>query len=466
MPTLNLGELAEMCGGKLVRGAPDRVVDSYAIDTRRIQRGGVFFALKGDRTDGHRFLDEALRNGAAAAVVESELAADEASPPALIRVENTERSLGQCGYAVRRKLTGVKWLAVTGSIGKTTTKEMLAAALSANQEVHRTPGNFNNHLGVPLTLLACPDKPDVAVLELAMSARGEIATLADMVDPDVGIVTNVRAAHLESLGSLDEIAAAKGELFAVMRDDATSVVNLDDSQIRVQAARHVGPRITFGRNTRADVRLEGVVNQFLPGAELTFRFDGKAYTVRLRIGGSHAALDALAALAAVIAAGGDLDSAIGEIEKVEPEAGRGRQHHLAHGMILIDDSYNSNPAALASVLDTLRVSEPTGRKILVVGDMLELGHLRGALHREAGKRAGAAGVHLLVAVGTESRATAEVARRSGVPEVHHHGNSSKAAEEICDLVKEGDLIVIKGSRSMHMERVVQALTGRFGKGGH
>jgi len=466
MPALNLAELAEMCGGTLVRGTPDRVVDSFAIDTRRIQRGGVFFALKGERTDGHRFLDEALRNGAAAAVVESELAADEASPAALIRVENTERSLSQCGYAVRRKLSNVKWLAVTGSIGKTTTKEMLAAALSANLEVHRTPGNFNNHLGVPLTLLACPDAPDVAVLELAMSARGEIAALADMVDPDVGIVTNVRAAHLESLGSLDEIAAAKGELFAVMRDDATTVVNLDDSQLRVQAARHIGPRITFGQNARADVRLEGLVNQFLPGAELTFRFDDKSYTVRLRIGGSHAALDALAALATVIAAGGDLESAIGEIEKVEPEAGRGRAHHLSHGMILIDDSYNSNPAALASVLDTLRVSEPAGRKILVAGDMLELGHLRGALHREAGKRAGAAGVRLLVAVGPESRATAEVARRSGVPEVHHHGNSSKAAEEICDLVKEGDLIVIKGSRSMHMERVVQALIGRFGKGGH
>jgi len=448
VPTLRLAELAEACGGTLLRGDPAATVDSYAIDTRRMQSGAAFFALRGNRTDGHAFLEEAAQRGAVVAVVERDVPAEEPAPAALIRVDDGSAALGRCGHWVRARLAELQWLAVTGSNGKTTTKELLAAGLSADRRVHRTPGNFNNQLGVPLTLLACPDDAQVAVLELAMSAHGEIAALTRMCDPDVGLVTNVRAAHLESLGSLDDIAAAKGELFAMLRDDA---------HVRVQATRHVGPRVTFGQAAEADVRLEDVRNRFVPGAEMTFRHGDRTYRLRLRIGGAHGAFDALAALAAVAAAGADLEAAIERMEQVEAGPGRGRVHFLSGGVVLVDDSYNSNPAALASVLDTLRLSEPEGRKVLVVGDMLELGPLRGAMHREAGKRAAAAGVHLLVAVGPESKATAEVARRSGVPETYHHTNSAQAAETVSELVRDGDLVVVKGSRGMHMERVVQAL---------
>ncbi len=458
MPEISLSELAQACGGDLVRGNPEQRVGTFVIDTRRLERGGAFFALQGERTDGHRFLGDASSRGAAVAVVQRLPEEGQPAPEGLIRVEDVLAALASCGAGVRRSLQGKKWIAMTGSNGKTTTKELLATALAAGARVHRTPGNFNNHLGVPLTLLACPDDAEVAVLELAMSGHGEIARLARMVDPDIGVLTNVRAAHLQAFDSLDDIAAAKGELFAVMRPDATAVINLDDSHVRVQAARHVGPRVTFGQNPAADLRVTEIQNRFYPGTVMVFAHANRSYRVKLRIGGAHSAFNALAAAATVVAAGGDLERSLERMEQVDAAPGRGRVHRLPGGMLLVDDTYNSSPAALASVLDTLRISQPSGRKVLVMGDMLELGRMEGALHREAGKRAAAAGVKLLFAVGQLSRAAAETARRAGVPEVHHHADSKKAAESIAEFLKEGDLIVVKGSRGMRMERVVHALT--------
>jgi UDP-N-acetylmuramoyl-tripeptide--D-alanyl-D-alanine ligase len=296
-----------------------------------------------------------------------------------------------------------------------------------------------------------------------MSAAGEIAMLAEMTDPDIGLITNVRAVHLKYFRSLDDIAAAKGELFAVMRNDSTAVVNLDDPHVRVQAARHTGPRVTFGRHQEADLRIEELVNRFIPGSALTIRYQGQPYRVELGLGGGHAAFDALAALAVVVACGDELEPAIERMAHVEPGPGRGKVHRLARDIVLIDDSYNSSPAALASVLETLRLSEPRGRKVLVMGDMLELGPVEGALHREAGKRAASTGVNLLVAVGPLSRQSAESARRGGVQEVHLYSDAKKAAASIGEYLRDGDMIVVKGSRGMRLERVVEALIEGFGQ---
>jgi UDP-N-acetylmuramoyl-tripeptide--D-alanyl-D-alanine ligase len=465
VPALKVAQLLEGTGGSLLRGDLAATVDSFVIDTRRLAPGGVFFALEGKRTDGHKFLGEAARLGAAAAVVEQEPAEGADAPPAVIRVENTQKALGRCGTWVRRSARDTRWIAVTGSNGKTTTKELAADGLSASYRVHRTPGNFNNHLGVPLTLLAMPDDAEVAVIEMATSGPGEIAELARMTDPDVGLVTNIRTVHMDLFQSIDDVAAAKGELFALMRDDCVAVINLDDINVRVQAARHVGPQVTFGQHPSADLRLEQIENRFIPGATLSFRHKEESVRVQLRIGGAHAAHNALAALATVVAAGGDVHAAAERMERLEPGTGRGKLHRLARGMVLVDDSYNSSPPALASVLETLRLSDPRGRRVLVVGDMLELGPMKAALHREVGRRAGAAGVQMLITVGTQSKETAEAARRAGVGEVHHYGDSVACAESIADLLGDGDLIVVKGSRATHMGRVVRALTSRFGEEG-
>ena len=456
---VRVSELAKCTRGSLLRGDPGTIVDSFEIDTRRLGAGAAFFALKGSKTDGHSFLGHAARAGAAVAVIERDPQEDAAAPPVLIRVESTEAALGRCGGWVRRRNPKTRWIAVTGSNGKTTTKELIAEGLAAGHSVHRTPGNFNNHLGVPLTLLALPDNSEFAVIELAMSGPGEIAELTRMTDPHIALLTNVRAVHMTSFQSLDDLAAAKGEMFAVLRDEATAVVNLDDAHVRVQASRHVGPRVTFGQHPAADLRLERIENRFLPGATLTFRHDGRSIRVRLRMGGAHAASNALAAMATVVAAGQDVEAAAERMEKLEAGPGRGKIHRLDAGMLLVDDSYNCSPPALASVLDTLRQSEPEGRKVLVLGDMLELGPMKSALHREAGRRAAAAGVQVLVAVGPLSREASEAARRAGVPEVHHHPDAASTAASIGEFLRDGDLIVVKGSRAMRMERIVQRLTG-------
>jgi UDP-N-acetylmuramoyl-tripeptide--D-alanyl-D-alanine ligase len=457
-----VGDLVEATAGELLRGDSETRVSSYTIDSRAVEPGGVFFALRGTRVDGHAFVADAARAGATMAVIESEPERDAPLPPVLLRVESTTAALGRSGQLARRKQPG-RVVAVTGSTGKTTTKELLAEGLGASRRVHRTRGNLNNHLGVPLTLLAAPDTTEVQVIELAMSAPGEIAALALLSDPDVALVTNVRPVHLEFFRTLEDIAAAKGELFAVLRPEATAVVNLDDERVRLQAARHAGPRVTFGRSPEADLVLESIEDGYVPGAGLVFRHAGVTRTLRLRIGGSHAAWNALAALAAIDAAGEDLDAAVRAMETLEPGEGRGRMYRLSGGVFLVDDTYNSNPAAMASVLQTVRATSVPGRKIVVMGDMLELGHDETPFHRVAGEQAAAAGVDVLVGVGTRARAALEAARRAGIREAHSAEDATEAARSVRERVRPGDLVVVKGSRGVHLELVVKELRSALGE---
>jgi UDP-N-acetylmuramoyl-tripeptide--D-alanyl-D-alanine ligase len=461
VPALRLAELAEGTGGTLLSGDPSVVVRSYDIDTRRLAPGGVFFALVGEHSDGHQHVEKAARAGAAAAVIHRELDAAAQEQLALIRVDDTQAALSRIARWIRKNSRETRWIAVTGSNGKTTSKEMIAEGLAAKRRVHRTPGNFNNHLGVPLTLLAMPEDTEFAVVELAMSGAGEIADLTRIVDPDVAMVTNVRAVHMAAFRTLDDVAAAKGELFALLRDEAWAVVNLDDPNVRVQAARHVGPRVTFGRNPAADLCLEKIDNSFVPGAALTLRQGNRVRRLQLRMGGAHSAYNALAALATIVAAGEDADAAAERIANLQAGPGRGRAHRLGGDILLVDDSYNSSPPALASVLETLRASDPPGRRVLVMGDMLELGPMEAALHREAGRRIATAGVELLVTVGSLSREASDAARKAGVPLLHHFADSGQAADALGEMIRPGDLIVVKGSRRIRLGRVVRALTAAF-----
>lgn len=462
MPELRLAELVEATGGHLVRGDADTTVRDYVIDTRRLDSGGCFFALSSGRKDGHQFLAEAAKFGAAVAVVERAPADGKQAPEALILVHDALDALTNCGEWLRDRFDDVRWLAVTGSNGKTTTKELLAEALGGNHRVYRTPGNFNNHIGVPLTLLSMPADTEVAVLELAMSGAGEIAHLTQMTHPDIGLVTNVRAAHLNSFQSLDDIAAAKGELYACLDDNSIALVNLDDAHCRVQATRHLGPQVTFGAHPAADVRIGELQNHLTPGVAFCVHRGEWSRNVQLRMVGVHAAFNTAAALAGVLAMGDDLEAACERIEQFQAGPGRGRMVRLRNDGLLIDDSYNSSPSALASVLDLIQANEVHGKKILVMGDMLELGPMEDAMHREAGKRIAAAGIDVLVAVGPLSRHAAETARRSGVDEIHHLNDSRLASEMICGLIGSGDLIVVKGSRSLHMESIVHAVRSEFG----
>ncbi|HEX4824649.1 MAG TPA: UDP-N-acetylmuramoyl-tripeptide--D-alanyl-D-alanine ligase [Candidatus Polarisedimenticolaceae bacterium] len=461
MPTLSVEELVEATGGHLVSGDPHVRVASYAIDTRKLAAGGAFFALPGTKTDGHAFLGDAARAGAAAAIVSRVPESGRPFPGALIQVDDVTAALARCGAYARHRV-GATVVAITGSAGKTTTKEFVAAGLAAGQRVHRTTGNLNNELGLPLSLLGCPDDAEAAVFEMGMNGPGQIAFLAHLADPDVGLVTNVRPVHLEFFSSIDDIAAAKGELFAVLRDDAISVVNLDDPRVRVQAARHAGPRVTYGRSESADLVLTGLTDRFVPGATVTFRHQGRSYEIALKIGGSHAALDAFAAAAVLVACGAPLDHALEAIARVEPAPGRGRLSHLPGGVIVVDDTYNSNPEALASVLATLAASTPPGRRVLVMGDMLELGPEAPEFHRSSGELAARSGVALVVGVGPLARHAVEAARRAGV-DAQGADDAAQAARLVPPLVRPGDLVVVKGSRGVKLELVVEALVARQGE---
>jgi UDP-N-acetylmuramoyl-tripeptide--D-alanyl-D-alanine ligase len=457
MPALSLDEIVQATGGTLLRGDGETRVDSFDIDTRRMRSGGLFFALKGSRADGHDYLAAASRAGAAAAIVEREPDGKIEGPAALIRVDDAVAALSAGGALARKKCGGAKFIALTGSVGKTTTKNLISAGLGSTRRVHSTEGNRNNHLGVPLTLLACPEDAEFAVVELGMNAPGEIAHLARLTQPDIGLVTAIRPAHFENFDSLDDIAAAKGELYAVLAREGTSVVNLDDHNARLQAARHAGPRVTFGRSGSADIVLQSVNDRLIPGAELTFRYGDRTRSLQLRLAGAHNAWNAVAALATVAAAGEDIDAAADAMGRVEPTPGRCKIHQLDAGVVVVDDSYNSSPNALAAVLRTLQHSQTSGRKIVVMGDMLELGSRETQFHREAGRRVAQIGVDILVGVGPRSRAALDVARKSGVPETRHEKDARSAAETLPGLVRPGDLLLIKGSRAMQLEIVVEAL---------
>lgn len=461
MPTLSVGDLLQAAGGTLLSGDHALSVTSYAIDTRKLAAGGAFFALPGTRVDGHAFVADAARAGALLAVVARTPSGGGPFPAAMIQVDDVAAALARCGAYARQRIRG-KVVAITGSAGKTTTKEFVAAGLAATAKVHKTTGNLNNELGLPLSLLSCPDDAEAAVIEMGMNGPGQIAFLARLADPDVALVTNVLPAHLEFFDSIDDIAAAKGELFAVLRESATSVVNLDDGSVRVQATRHAGPRVTFGRAEGADLKLEAIVDSFVPGASFRFRHAGRTYSVALKIGGAHAALDALAAAAGVVACGVPLGPALDAIAGVEPVPGRGRLTRLPGDVVVVDDSYNSNPEALASVLGTLGASTPPGRRVLVMGDMLELGPRSVGYHQHAGELAARSKVGLLVGVGPLSRHAVEAARRAGI-EAHLTADAAQAAQTVPGLTRPGDLVVIKGSRGVKLELVVEALIAKRGE---
>jgi UDP-N-acetylmuramoyl-tripeptide--D-alanyl-D-alanine ligase len=461
VPTLSVGELLQATGGTLVSGDPSLPVSSYGIDTRKLAAGSAFFALPGARVDGHAFVGDAARAGALLAVVQRKPAGGSPYPAAMIQVDDVAAALARCGAYARQRIGGTV-VAITGSAGKTTTKEFVAAGLSTALKVHRTSGNLNNELGLPLSLLSCPDDAEAAVFEMGMNGPGQIAFLARLADPDVALVTNVLPAHLEFFDSVDDIASAKGELYAVLRDDAVSVVNLDDGLARVQAARHAGPRVTFGRGESADLVLLSIEDRFVPGAGLTFRHDGKTYAATLKLGGAHAARDAFAAAAVLVACGVPLAPALLAIASVDAAPGRGRVTRLPDDVVVIDDTYNSNPEALASVLGTLSASAPAGRRVLVMGDMLELGPKSATFHAQAGELAARSGVGLLVGVGPLSRHAVDAAKRAGI-EAQILGDAAQAVQTVPGLLRAGDLVVVKGSRSVRLEFLVEALIAKRGE---
>lgn len=450
----SLARVAELVGGRLT-GAGDAPVKRVVCDSREDVAGALFAALPGERFDGHAFLENVARAGAAAALVMH--SADGLAIPQIV-VEDTLAALQRLAKAKRRDFAGPV-VAITGSAGKTTTRRLAAAVLEERFATLQPRKNFNNHLGVPLTLLALNAQHRAAVLELGCSDFGEIALLADIADPDVALITNVGAAHLEKLGDLDGVARAKGELFSGCREDATAVVNIDDPRV-ARIPHRPARRITYGADKSADVRIVGRTPAALGGQRVAIAIRGEVTEVELKLLGAHNAMNAVAAAAVGASLGLLSDEIVRGIGRVSPEAGRLALVSGARKAIVIDDTYNANPTSMRAALAVLAEIGASRRTAAVLGDMLELGDETDAAHVAVGREAAAAGIDLLVTVGHEAALFERGAAEAGLQKknMKKAADHADAARTVLAWLKEGDAVLVKGSRGMRMEKVVRRLS--------
>jgi UDP-N-acetylmuramoyl-tripeptide--D-alanyl-D-alanine ligase len=457
---ITLTQAASEMGGTIEAGGEDLSFESVSIDSRTLEPGQLFFAIIGPNHDGHRFIEQAFELGAVGVVVSSPLINARNAKGAQIRVPDTTRALQDLAAAVRRE-SGMKVVAITGSMGKTTTKEATAIALGAKLRVLKSEKNLNNHYGLPLSILRHRDE-NVGVFELGMSAPGEIARLAEMARPDVGVLTNVAEVHREFFPSLEAIARAKGELFEALPEGAVSVVNADDPLVLSEASRFEGRQIRFGLNEGVDVRATRVTRE-REGVRFAARYEDEEAEVQSSVSGLHNVYNLLAALAVSVVLGLPLAAAAAELTKLTPPPHRGERIRLREGIVIIDETYNSNPTALDFVLESF-AEEKAPRRIAVLGDMLELGDRAETLHRESGRKAARSGLDLLIGVGPLGRLIAEEACRAGMPEALTlvAETASDAAELLADRIEPNDIVLLKASRGVGLDRAMEVLRSRFG----
>jgi UDP-N-acetylmuramoyl-tripeptide--D-alanyl-D-alanine ligase len=459
---LRLESVLEATGGRAVTPAPGELAfASVSIDSRTLDRGALFVAIRGPRFDGHDFLVQARERGALAALVERELHGP--SGLVLVRVPDATKALADLARHVRRS-AAIPFVAVTGSVGKTTTKDMTAELLAGRGPVLKTEGNLNNQYGLPLTLLRLEGRHTAAVLELGMSAPGELRALAALAEPDVAAITRIAPVHLEFFGSLDAIADAKAEILEGLRPGGTAVLNGDDARVRGIGERFAGRKLWFGRDRRFEVSAER-----WRGTAFGMRFDlrvaGRTLDVALPLAGPHFVENFLAAAAAAHALGVAPETIAEAALRLKPARHRGEILRLGEGVIVLDDCYNSSPMALEAAVVALGLV-PGLRRVAVLGDMLELGDAGPGLHREAG-RSLAGRVDVVVGIGPLSRELVEGARAAGTSSsgVLHFASAADASAAVASLVAPGDAVLVKASRGMHLEQVVQALALRFGTAG-
>ena len=464
---MSAAEIAAATGGRVTSGNPAHRVGRWSIDTRSLQPGDLFVAIRGDRFDGHAFVAAALAAGAAGAVVTAAPVLPEAGKggpaPLLIEVADTTRAL-QDGAREMRRRAGAKVVAITGSAGKTTTKELAAAFLAAKYSVFRNKGNLNNHIGLPLSLLELRTRPDVAVVELGMNHAGEIRTLIGIAEPDVRVWTNVGDAHLGFFASADAIADAKGEILDQARPGDLLIANADDERIAARIRDFAGRTVTFGLSAAAQVRGSDVEHLGLDGMAATVTTPRGEMRMRTPLLGTGNLLNLLAAAAVAIELGVPLPAIADRAASMAPAPHRGELLRLPGGITLIDDSYNSSPAALKRSLETVHAATGSARKIAVLGEMLELGAHAERLHQECGRAAADAGLSLLIAVGGDgAQWLADSARRAGMAEsaVLFVPTSNEASEIALRKVRPGDLILVKGSRGIRTDLVVDRLKAEF-----
>jgi UDP-N-acetylmuramoyl-tripeptide--D-alanyl-D-alanine ligase len=452
---LKLAKIAEFIAATGNFSSED-VAQGYSIDSRTVGGGELFFAVKGERFDGHDFIEQAIGRGAVAGVVgRNQLGRYSTSLP-LMGVEDTLLALQRLATAVRR-LWAKPLIAVTGSAGKTTTKEAIAHVLKSRFRVLKSEGNFNNHFGLPLMLLKLEPEYDLAVIEMGMSHAGEIRALAEIAKPEIGVVTNVAPVHLEFFDSLAGIARAKYELVESLPSNGTAILNADDEYVSQFGRDFKGKVVMYGRKAGADVRAEKILAKGSEGTEFDVAIGDIRERARLPLVGEHNVLNALAAIAVALDRGLTLGEAIEALATLAPADKRGQVVHLGN-ITVINDCYNSNPKALEAMVDAL-AAMPAKRRIVVAGEMLELGPAAEELHQKAGRHIAATKIDVLLGVRGLAQGAVEAAAREGI-QAEFVSTPEDAGEWLAREGRDGDVVLLKASRGVKLEKALETWKAR------
>ena len=447
---LSLSRIAEFlsASGEFDHKAP---AVGYSIDSRTIQPDELFFAVKGERMDGHDFVEQALSKNAVAAVVRKDQLARYAVKTRLIAVEDTLTALQTLGSAVRR-LWGKPLVGVTGSTGKTTTKEAIAHVLQSRFRVLKSEGNFNNHFGLPLMLLKLEAEHDIAVIEMGMSHAGEIAALARIAQPDIGVVTNVAPVHLEFFNSVADIARAKYELIESLHPGGTAILNADDEYVSQFGRDFHGRVVLYGIKPTADVRAENIQAKGAAGSTFDVVVGGYPEAATLPLVGSHNVYNALAAVAVALERGLTPSEAVHALASLAPADKRGQVVQVGN-ITVLNDCYNSNPKALDVMVDAL-AAMPAGRRIVVAGEMLELGPAGEEMHRQSGRHMAEQKIDVLLGVRGLAQSMVEAARIAGI-HAEFLLTPEEAGKWLARETRDGDVVLLKASRGVKLEKALE-----------
>jgi UDP-N-acetylmuramoyl-tripeptide--D-alanyl-D-alanine ligase len=452
---MRLDQLAEKMEGIILQGSPSCTFDKFNIDTRLTSQDELFFALTAER-NGHDYLPDAINKGARGAVISEKISIPQ-KDFVLIQVDDTLKALQKLSQKALQEMQ-VKIVGITGSIGKTTTKEFTFTLLEGKFKVLKSEGNFNNHIGLPLSILKLEKDHDIAILEMGMNHPGEISLLTQLAPPDMAVITNVKPVHLEFFDTLEDIALAKKEMLDGLKKSGIAVLNADDPFVQKIAEKWEGETIQFGLSSRCNIRAENIEISGLKGMNLELVYKQEKRSMTLPFFYKSYLYNFLAAAAVASIFQISPDEILAQTQKLKPYSMRGEFFQLKNNILLMDDSYNSNPAALEEALQDLSNLQAE-RKIAILGDMLELGKKGSDYHFQAGMQAGKWGWDILATIGPLSIHMAEGARNSGMQQdqIFSFKDSDEAADWIDTFLKDGDFVFVKGSRGMKTEKVVNKI---------
>lgn len=452
MKNMTLRNIAAACGGRLFGGMDDLEIAGAVMDSRQIEKDFLFFAIKGERVDGHRFIPQVMEQGAACAVCEE---APDAPVGPYILVESVPKAMQDIAAFYRSGLS-IPIVGITGSVGKTSTKEFIAAVLAQKYRVLKTQGNYNNELGVPLTLLRIREEHEAAVIEMGINHFGEMHRLSRMAAPDIVVMTNIGDCHLEALGSREGILKAKSEIFDFSREDGTVIVNGDDDMLSGIKEVHKKAPVTFGKNKNNNCYVTNIHSKGLFGTEAEIHMPFGSFRAEIPLPGEHMVYNALAASAVGEALGLSAEEIRAGIAAVRPTAGRSNLIKCGDRVIL-DDCYNANPVSMCAAIDLLAQADT--RKVAILGDMFELGEDREKLHGEVGRYAAQHSVDVIICVGELSENMAREAEKSASEKcsVYYYAEKEDMLREMGQLIEPGDTVLVKASHGMGFAEVVEKL---------